>query len=103
MTKRQTAIVWPAVFFVINVCVLAPIGLVITEHIKDHRNLKDRVRIEFMESNRKTGEAKELILQNTASDEAQKVSLSNLRARVDKIERRFYESHKAHSSPAKTN
>ena len=93
MAKQHHTSAWPPVLFFLNMCVLAPLGFVVNEHIKDHRNFKDRVLIEFQATNRKTGETRELLIQNTATNEAQTKSLEHHRARLDKLEQRYHDAH----------
>ena len=93
MANPHKSSAWPPVLFFLNMCVLAPLGFVINEHIKDHSNFKDRVLIEFQATSKDSGATRENLAQNTATDEAQSDALERLRARLDKLEQRYHDAH----------
>ena len=94
MTKPTLNSAWTPIIFILNILIIAPIGFVVSEYTKEHRAFKDRAVTELREQRRSASETREEQLKNTATIKAQANSIKQLRARLDRLERLFYEYNK---------
>ena len=91
MTRKEKMNLWAFYIFLVNACVLVPIGYIFTDHVKGNRAFSDNVVARFIETDRKTSEVKRISLEAGVTVDGHTRELDEIKQRINRLEAIVYE------------
>ena len=96
MTHKDKHTAIAVLIFILNLCVLGPIGWIFTEQVREQYEFRNKVLILLIEERRKLSEVRKLAIRAGTVNGGQTQDIGEIRGRINRLESAVYELSNKH-------